>query len=65
MEEKELQKQLEEIAKKEGYILLPKSYYERLFNNFAQLKVDVKTARDKRDKVKAELKELKMANKKW
>jgi len=59
MEEKQLLKQLTEIANKEGYVLLPKSYYARLFNGFQQLKEDVKLARDKRDKLKEEIRELK------
>jgi len=56
MEEQQLQKQLTEIAKKEGYVLLPKSYYERLFNSFEKLKRELKRARDSRDKLKEKLK---------
>ena len=57
--EKQLLEQFKEIAKKEGFILLPKAYYERLFNGFAQLQTDLKNARASRDKAKAELKRLK------
>ena len=57
MEEEELQKQLTEIAKREGYVLLPKSYYERLFNGFEKLKRDIIRARESRDKYKKELKQ--------
>jgi len=56
MDEKRLLKQLTEIAKKEGYVLLPKSYYERLFNGFESLRRDLKRARDSRDKLKEKLK---------
>ena len=59
MEETELQKQLTEIAKREGYVLLPKSYYERLFNSFETLKRDIVRIRDARDEYKLELKTLK------
>ena len=62
MEEKQLLKQLTEIANKEGFVLLPKSYYARLFNRFQQLKEDVKLAREKRDKLKEELKKWKKKN---
>jgi len=50
MEEKELLKQLTEIAEKEGYVLLPKSYYARLFNGFEKLQREVKRARESRNK---------------
>ena len=56
MEEKELIKRLTEIANKEAYVLIPRSYYERLFNSVQQLQKDLKTAREKRDKLKGELK---------
>ena len=59
MEEEELLKQLTEIANKEGYVLLPRSYYARLFNGFEKLKREVKRARDSRDKLKEELKKWK------
>jgi len=59
MEEKQLLKQFTEIAKREGYVLLPKSYYERLFNGFAQLRIDLANARESRDKWKEKLKSLK------
>jgi len=57
MDEKVLLKQLTEIANKEGYVLLPKSYYERLFNNFMKLERDIKRLRESRDKLKEKLKQ--------
>jgi len=60
MEENELQKQLTEIAKKEGYVLLPKSYYSRLFDGFEKLKREVKRARNGRDKWRDKYKELRL-----
>jgi hypothetical protein len=59
MEEKQLLQQLTEIAKKEGYVLLPKSYYERLFSSFEQLRVDLARVKKSRDRWKEELKTLK------
>ena len=49
MEETELLKQFTEIANKEGYVLIPKSYYERLFNGFDKLKRSIDSARESRD----------------
>ena len=62
MEETELLKQLTEIAKKEGYVLLPKSYYERLFNSFEKLKRDMIRAREARDKYKEQLRTANPSN---
>jgi len=59
MEETELLKQLTEIAERESYVLLPKAYYEKLFNAFDRLKTDMIRARESRDKWKEEAKDLK------
>ncbi len=59
MEEKELLNQFTEIAKKEGYVLLPKSYYERLFNGFEKLKREIKRARESRDNFRKKFYDLK------
>ncbi len=64
MDEKQLLKQLTEIANKEGYVLLPKSYYARLFNGFQNLQRDLKRIRTSRDKLKEKCKtiNIKIAN---
>ena len=59
MEEKELLNQFTEIAKKEGYVLLPKSYYERFFNGFEKLKREIKRARESRDNFRKKFYDLK------
>jgi len=60
--EKELLKQFTEIAEREGFVILPKSYYERLFNGFEKLKRDMLSAREARDKYKEELKACRSSN---
>ena len=57
--ERQLHKQLVEIAEKQSYILLPRSYYEKLFNGFDKMKRDIIRAREARDKYKEELRTLK------
>ena len=61
MTEKELLNQLTEIANKEGYVLLPKSYYERLFNSFEKLQRELNRARESRNNWKNKFKKLKNA----
>ncbi|MHA2019073.1 MAG: hypothetical protein ACTSXY_12465 [Promethearchaeota archaeon] len=52
-------KQMQEIADKNGFYLMPKEFYKQMFNLIEVLKRDIKRARDKRDSLKLELKELK------
>ena len=49
---KEIYKKLSEQASKDGYYLIPKSFYERLSNTIEELRINLKTARESREKWK-------------
>ena len=55
MDEKQLLKQLTEIANKEGYVLIPRSLYERMFNAVEILREELEKSKKSRDSWKKKL----------
>ncbi len=60
MEEKlkKIYKKLSEQASKNGFYMIPKEFYAKLFNQIEQLRKDRDTARNSRDLWKSKYKEL-------
>jgi len=53
MEENEILKELRKLARREGYVIIPESYYQRIFNAVEQLRLDKESLIRQRDKWKA------------
>ena len=60
MEEKlkKIYKKLSEQASKNGFYMIPKEFYAKLFNQIEQLRKDRDTARNSRDLWRSKYKEL-------
>ena len=55
---KKIYKKLSEQASKNGFYMIPKEFYTKLFNQIEQLRKDRDTARNSRDLWKSKYKEL-------
>ena len=58
-ETKEVYKEMSEIANNQGYYLIPKSYYEKMFDLIASQKQEIEKIKKSRDSWKSKLKEIK------
>lgn len=55
----QLYKELAAQASKDGYYLIPKTFYEKMFNALDEHKVEVKRVRDINEKLRGTIRELK------